>query len=123
MVWRPETSLHLLRACRIYTIERSTMNSTATSADSQTENLGARLQKLAIGALFAAVLLVPKILDRRRAGHPAAGVLEQLARRDRGYGHVPHWSAAPAGNIVCHRGRQSPRTGRAGRCKRRQIYV
>jgi hypothetical protein len=42
------------------------MNSTATSADSQTENLGARLQKLAIGALFAVVLLVPKILDLRR---------------------------------------------------------
>jgi hypothetical protein len=42
------------------------MNSTATSADSQTENIGARLQKLAIGALFAVVLLVPKILSLRR---------------------------------------------------------
>ncbi len=42
------------------------MNSTATSAQSQTENLGARLQKLAIGALFAVVLLVPKILNLRR---------------------------------------------------------
>jgi hypothetical protein len=42
------------------------MNSTATSADPQTENFGARLQKLAIGALFAVVLLVPKVLNLRR---------------------------------------------------------
>jgi hypothetical protein len=42
------------------------MNSTASSATAQTENLGARLQKLAIGALFAAVLVVPKILNLRR---------------------------------------------------------
>jgi len=42
------------------------MNSTATSAQSRTENLGARVQKLAIGALFAVVLLVPKILNLRR---------------------------------------------------------
>jgi hypothetical protein len=42
------------------------MNSTATHADSQTENIGARLQKVAIGALFAAVLLVPKVLNLRR---------------------------------------------------------
>jgi hypothetical protein len=42
------------------------MNSTATSADSQTENLGARLQKFAVAALFALVLLVPKILNLRR---------------------------------------------------------
>jgi hypothetical protein len=42
------------------------MNSTATSAQSQTENLAARLQKLAVGALFAVVLLVPKILNLRR---------------------------------------------------------
>jgi hypothetical protein len=42
------------------------MNSTVTPADSETENVGARLQKLAIGALFAAVLLVPKVLNLRR---------------------------------------------------------
>lgn len=42
------------------------MNSTATSADSQTENTAARLQKLAIGGLFAVVLLVPKVLNLRR---------------------------------------------------------
>jgi hypothetical protein len=42
------------------------MNSTATSAQSQTETLAARLQKLAVGALFAVVLLVPKILNLRR---------------------------------------------------------
>jgi hypothetical protein len=42
------------------------MNSTATSADSQTENIGARLQKLGMAALFAVVLLVPKVLDLRR---------------------------------------------------------
>lgn len=42
------------------------MNSTVTSADSQTENFGARFQKLAVGALFAVVLLVPKILNLRR---------------------------------------------------------
>src|SRR5580693_7958035 len=42
------------------------MNSTATSADSQTDNIAARLQKLAIGGLFAVVLLVPKVLNLRR---------------------------------------------------------
>jgi len=42
------------------------MNSTATSADSQTGNMGARLQKLGIAALFAVVLLVPKVLNLRR---------------------------------------------------------
>ena len=42
------------------------MNSTATSADPQTENFGARLQKLAIGGLFAVILLVPKVLNLRR---------------------------------------------------------
>jgi hypothetical protein len=42
------------------------MNSTATSADSQTENFGTRLQKLAIGALFTVILLVPKVLNLRR---------------------------------------------------------
>src|ERR1700758_1422466 len=42
------------------------MNSTATSADSQTENIAVRLQKLAIGGLFAVVLIVPKVLNLRR---------------------------------------------------------
>jgi len=42
------------------------MNSTATSAESQTENFGARLQKLALGALFGVVLLVHKVLNLRR---------------------------------------------------------
>jgi hypothetical protein len=42
------------------------MNSTATSADSQTENIGARLQRLGMAALFAVVVLVPKILNLRR---------------------------------------------------------
>jgi hypothetical protein len=42
------------------------MNSTATSADSQTENIGARLQKLGMAALFAVVLFVPKVLNLRR---------------------------------------------------------
>src|SRR5271156_3631252 len=42
------------------------MNSTATSAESQSENVAARLQKLAIGGLFAVVLLVPKVLNLRR---------------------------------------------------------
>jgi hypothetical protein len=42
------------------------MNSTATSADTHTENVGARLQRLAIAALFAVVLVVPKVLNLRR---------------------------------------------------------
>ena len=42
------------------------MNSTAASADSNTESIGPRLQKLAIGGLFAVVLLVPKVLNLRR---------------------------------------------------------
>jgi hypothetical protein len=42
------------------------MNSTATSADSQTENIGTRLQRFAIAALFGVVLLVPKVLNLRR---------------------------------------------------------
>src|SRR5882757_9680708 len=42
------------------------MNSTATSADTQTENIGARLQRLALAALFAVVLVVPKVLNLRR---------------------------------------------------------
>ncbi len=42
------------------------MNSTATSADPQTDNFGVRLQKFAIGGLFAVVLLVPKVLNLRR---------------------------------------------------------
>ena len=41
------------------------MDSTANPTASHLENLGARLQKLAIGALFAGVLLVPKILNLR----------------------------------------------------------
>jgi hypothetical protein len=41
------------------------MNSTAT-ADSQTENISARLQKLAVAALFALVLVIPKVLNLRR---------------------------------------------------------
>lgn len=42
------------------------MDSTANPAASQTANALARLQKLVIGALFAAVLLVPKLLNLRR---------------------------------------------------------
>jgi hypothetical protein len=42
------------------------MDSTANPAASQTANALARLQKLVIGALFAGVLLVPKILNLRR---------------------------------------------------------
>jgi hypothetical protein len=42
------------------------METTATSAASQTGNLGARLRNIAIGALFAVVLLVPKLLRIRR---------------------------------------------------------
>jgi hypothetical protein len=42
------------------------MDSTANPTSSHAENIGARLQKLALGALFAGVLLVPKILNLRR---------------------------------------------------------
>jgi hypothetical protein len=42
------------------------MESTATTAASQQENLGTRLRNAAIAALFAAVLLIPKILHVRR---------------------------------------------------------
>src|ERR1700693_2977044 len=42
------------------------MNSTAASPDSHTESIGPRLQKLAIGGLFAVVLVVPKVLNLRR---------------------------------------------------------
>jgi hypothetical protein len=42
------------------------MDSTANPAASQTANALARLQKMLIGALFAGVLLVPKILNLRR---------------------------------------------------------
>jgi hypothetical protein len=42
------------------------MNSTATSANTHTENIGARLQRLALAALFAVVLVVPKVLNLRR---------------------------------------------------------
>lgn len=42
------------------------MNSTATSADPQTENIGARLQRLGMAALFAVVVVVPKVLNLRR---------------------------------------------------------
>jgi hypothetical protein len=42
------------------------MDSTANPTASRAENFVARLQKLAIGALFAGVLLVPKILNLRR---------------------------------------------------------
>lgn len=42
------------------------MDSTANPAASQTANVLARLQKMLIGALFAGVLLVPKILNLRR---------------------------------------------------------
>jgi hypothetical protein len=42
------------------------MDSTVNSAASQTANALARLQKMFIGALFAGVLLVPKILNLRR---------------------------------------------------------
>jgi hypothetical protein len=42
------------------------MDSTANPAASQTANAFARLQKMLIGALFAGVLLVPKVLNLRR---------------------------------------------------------
>ena len=42
------------------------MESTATTHASQHENLGARLRNAAIAALFAAVLIVPKLLHVRR---------------------------------------------------------
>ena len=42
------------------------MDSTANPAASQTANALARMQKMLIGALFAGVLLVPKILNLRR---------------------------------------------------------
>ena len=42
------------------------MESTATTVDSQQENIGARLRNAAIGTLFAAVLLIPRILHVRR---------------------------------------------------------
>ena len=42
------------------------MDSTANPAASQTANALARVQKMFIGALFAGVLLVPKILNLRR---------------------------------------------------------
>jgi hypothetical protein len=42
------------------------MNTTATSAASQPETMGIRFRNLAIGALFAIVLLVPKLLRLRR---------------------------------------------------------
>jgi len=42
------------------------MDRTANLAASQTANALARLQKLAIGALFAGVLLVPRLLNLRR---------------------------------------------------------
>ncbi len=42
------------------------MESTASPAASQTETLAIRLRNLAIGALFAIVLLVPKLLRIRR---------------------------------------------------------
>jgi hypothetical protein len=42
------------------------MDSTATSAPSQHENLGIRVRNVAIGALFAVVLIVPKVLHLRR---------------------------------------------------------
>jgi hypothetical protein len=42
------------------------MDSTANPAASQTANALARVQKMFIGALFAGVLLVPKVLNLRR---------------------------------------------------------
>ncbi len=42
------------------------MDSTANPAASQTANALARMQKMLIGALFAGVLLVPRILNLRR---------------------------------------------------------
>lgn len=42
------------------------MESTASPAVSQAESLGARLRNIAIGVLFALVLLVPKLLRIRR---------------------------------------------------------
>jgi len=42
------------------------MSDTANPALSQPEGLGKRLRQLAVGALFALVLLIPKILDVRR---------------------------------------------------------
>src|SRR6266852_4573080 len=45
------------------------MNTTATSAASRTETVGIRFRDFAIGALFAIVLLVPKLLRLRRDEH------------------------------------------------------
>src|SRR5262250_2661631 len=42
------------------------MEGTATTQVSQQENVGARLRNAAIAALFAAVLVIPKVLHVRR---------------------------------------------------------
>ena len=42
------------------------MSDTSNPALSQPEGLGKRLRQLAVGTLFALVLLIPKILDVRR---------------------------------------------------------
>src|SRR6266702_7968593 len=47
-------------------LQRSKMNATSNPAISQPEGFGKRLRHLAIGTLFALVLLIPKILHVRR---------------------------------------------------------
>src|SRR5580658_1574314 len=81
------------------------MNSTATSAQSQTETLAARLQKLAVGALFAGVLLVPKILNLRRDERSWTAFRILLGIAGAGFVILPlafwnSWLAAIAGLVM-----------------------
>ena len=79
------------------------MESTATTAASETENIGTRLRNAAIGALFAVVLLIPKILHvRRDESHQlASSVQRQLFTALRGVDPgLENWGVKRAPFIV-----------------------
>src|SRR2546430_10577773 len=57
-------------------LQRSKMNATSNTAISQPEGFGKRLRHLAIGTLFALVLLISKILHVRR--NPRSSMLFRI---------------------------------------------
>jgi len=81
------------------------MDSTASPAASQTANALARVQKMLIGALFAGVLLVPKILNLRRDERSWTAFRVLLGIAGAGFVILPlafwnSWLAAIAGLVM-----------------------
>ena len=115
------------------------MSTAPATAASPVEGTGARLRNLLIGAMFAAVLLIPKLLHIRRNAQSWMAFRIFLGFAGAALVILPlslwnSWLAAIAGlgmfmaaillppaKITSHSRRESARTRRSGHRKRREI--